>query len=83
MTVKELIEQLQKLPQDNEIVADVLGDEKPAEVICARSRVFIKGRSYIAVDRSWWLKERAEDIKEMREEELEVYQGAQRKEGEQ
>ncbi len=81
MTVKELIEQLQKLPQDNEIVADVLGDEKPAEVICARSRVFIKGRSYIAVDRSRWLQDLAEDIKAMREEELEVYQGAQRKEG--
>ncbi len=72
MTVKELIRQLKKLPQDNEIMADVLGDERVAEVICARNHVYIEGKSFIAVDRSRWLEDLAEDIKAMREEELEL-----------
>lgn len=72
MTVRELIKQLKKLPQENEIMADVLGDERVAQVICARNHVFIEGKSFIAVDRSRWLQNLAEDIKAMREEELEV-----------
>ncbi len=75
MTVRELIKQLRKLPQDNEIMADVLGDERVAEIICARNHVCIEGKSFIAIDRSRWLQDLAEDIKAMREEELEVVGG--------
>lgn len=75
MTVKELIKQLRKLPQNNEIMADVLGDERAAEIICARNHVLVEGRSFIAVDRSSWLEELAEDIKAMKEEEMEATGG--------
>ncbi len=80
MTVKELIAQLQKLPEDDEIVADVFGDDLDAEVVCVRKRAYLLDVCCIAVDRSRWLKEQTKDIKSIRDDTLEVYQTAKRKE---
>ncbi len=68
MTVKRLIKELQKLPQDSPIIADVLGDEINAEIV--RAGEFYSGDGcYITIDRTRCLQSRVRDIRIERGEE--------------
>ncbi len=57
MTVKELIEQLQKLPPNDDIVAEVIGDDFVAGIIYASK--YFGDMSSIMVDRTRELEEHA------------------------
>ncbi len=64
MTVKELIEQLQKLPPDDRIYADIITDQRMNAEILNVQRY--GAASFIAVDRTKELEGLVEDSKETR-----------------
>ncbi len=67
MKVKELIKELQKLPQESTVIADVLGDENSAEIVSVRAGAkTYKAFSFIAIDRSEEVKMHLNFISDMR-----------------
>ena len=67
MKVKDLIKELQKLPQESTVIADVLGDENSAEIVSVKAGAkTYKAFSFIAIDRSEEVKMHLNFISDMR-----------------
>lgn len=68
MTVKELIDSLKKLPPNNEVYANVLGEEMAADIIGVAGHYSGGGVSTILVDRSRQLARNLQKIEDKRNE---------------
>ena len=67
MKVKELIKELQKLPQESTVIADVLGDNNCAEILGVRAGGGThKAFSFITIDRTEEVKMYLNFISDMR-----------------